>query len=155
MDGQRNTPNLTSGVSGADLKETMPTNLNPWNYKYIRQLVAEASELAKEQGLRPSLATEVVKTYAHSHRLNIPFLGDYLPEGWIRMYDFEPIFVDITGRGQPGDPAITAFEFYRRAQQHTKSESSVVLAYGVIEQGQTQALVAAYRKETNGTKSKT
>ena len=131
----------------------MPTNLNPWNYDYIRQLVAEASILAKEQGLRPSLATEVVKTYAHSHRLNIPFLGDYVPEGWVRVdYLIEPVFVDITGRGLPGDPAITAFEFYRRAQQHTKSESSVVLAYGVIEQGQTQALIATYRKESNANK---
>ena len=126
----------------------MPNHLNPWNYNYIRQLVAEASALAKEQGLRPALATEVVKTYVHSHRLNIPFLGDYIPEGWIRMYNF--VFIDLTGRVMPGESnAITSFEFFKRVEKHTQSGSSLVFGYGAIEQGQIQALVATYKKEAH------
>ena len=124
-------------------------NLNPWKYDYIRQLAEEATLLAERDGLRPVRATEIVKTYKRNHRLNIPNLGDYVPEGWTRV-DFliEPVFVDITGRGRPGEfTGITPFEFYKRAEEHTKGESSFVIGYGVIEAGQTQVLVAAYRKE--------
>lgn len=124
-------------------------NLNPWKYEYIRQLAEEATILARQEGLRPVLATEVVRTYKRNHRLNIPNLGDHVPEGWTRV-DFliEPVFVDITGISKPGESnAITPFEFFKRAEQHTKGESSFVVGYGVIETGQTQALVAAYRKD--------
>jgi len=126
--------------------------LNPWNYEYIRQLATEAAEIARERGLRPSLATEVVKTYRHSHRFNIPFLGDYVPDGWKRLEKIEPIFVDTTGRGQPGDPAITAFEFFRLVETSLKGKSISRIGYGVIEQGQTQALIATYKKESHGNK---
>ena len=124
-------------------------NLNPWKYEYIRQLAEEATILARQEGLRPVLATEVVRTYKRNHRLNIPNLGDHVPEGWTRV-DFliEPVFVDITGISKPGESnAITLFEFFKRAEQHTKGKSSFVVGYGVIETGQTQALVAAYRKD--------
>ena len=79
-------------------------NLNPWKYEYIRQLAEEATILARKEGLRPVLATEVARTYKRNHRLNIPNLGDYVPEGWTRV-DFliEPVFVDITGISKPGE----------------------------------------------------
>jgi hypothetical protein len=121
--------------------------INPWSYEYIRRLTDEATERAKEQSLRPALGKEVVATYKSSRRFNIPFLGDYTPDGWTRVdHLIRPIFVDTTGRGQPGDPAITSFEFFKRAETQLQTESSVVLAYGVIEQGQTQALVATYKR---------
>jgi hypothetical protein len=127
-------------------------NLNPWSYEYIRKMAEEATILARQEGLRPVLATEVVTTYKRNHRLNIPNLGDHIPEGWKRIdHLIEPVFVDITGRVRPGESnAITAFEFSKRAEQHTKGESSFVVGYGVIEMGQTQALVATYRKEADG-----
>jgi hypothetical protein len=125
-------------------------NLNPWSYAYIRQLAQEATEIAKRDGLRPALATEVVMTYRRNHRFNIPFLGDYVPEGWTRIeWLIEPVFVDTTGTQRVLDEAvsITQDEFFKRAEQHTKGESSFVIGYGVVEQGQTQVLVAAFRKE--------
>lgn len=126
-------------------------NLNPWSYTYIRQLAEEATILARQEGLRPTLATEIVKTYKHSHRLNIPNLGDYVPEGWTRV-DFieEPVFVDTTGIARPGEfNAITPYEFFKRVERHTQGDSAfgVGYGYGVIEMGQTQALVATFRKE--------
>lgn len=126
-------------------------NINPWKYEYIRQLAEESTILARQEGLRPALATEVIRTYKRNRRLNIPNLGDYVPEGWTRIdYLIEPVFVDITGIARPGEfTGITPAEFFKRAEQHTQDESSFVIGYGVIEAGQTQALVAAYRKEAH------
>lgn len=125
-------------------------NLNPWSYTYIQQVAEEASYLAMQQQLRPALAREVVKTYRHSHRFNIPFLGGYVHPEWQRIDEIiDPVFLDITGRALPGESnAITAFEFFKRAQEHTKTESSINLGYGVIEMGQTQVLIATYKTRT-------
>jgi hypothetical protein len=125
-------------------------NLNPWSYSYIRQLAEEATILARRDGLRPTLATEITRTYRRTHRLNIPNLGDYVPEGWTRIdHLIEPVFVDTTGVNKDRESiVISGNELYQRALQHTKGESSFVIGYGVIETGQTQALVAAYRRNT-------
>lgn len=126
-------------------------NLNPWSYTYIRKLAEEATILAQQEGLRPALAHEVVKNYRHSRRLNIPLLGEYLPEGWQRIKD-EPVFVDLTGKQEPGTRmAVTAFEVFRRAEDLCGKRT--VYGFGLIEQGQTQALLAIYRKETDGKKN--
>lgn len=125
-------------------------NINPWSYEYIRQLAQEATEFARRDGLRPALASEVVMTWRQRHRFNIPFLGDYVPQGWERIdWLIEPVLVDTTGRAVAGDPAITQAEFLIRAKQHTKGEEGFVVGYGVIEQGQFQVLVATYRKESD------
>jgi hypothetical protein len=123
--------------------------LNPWNYSYIRLLADEATTLARIQGLRPVLAHEITRSFKTSGRLNIPFLGDHVPEGWELVPDVEPVFV-VIGRGIYGD-LITPFEFVRRLE-----EDGSKYGYGVIERGQVQALVAAYqRKEINATDQET
>lgn len=130
------------------------TNINPWSYEYIRKTIEEATLLAKYDDLRPITSAEVVRTYKHSRRLNIPNLGDYVPEGWKRMdWMIEPVYVDITGRVRPGTGTqpISIAEFAKQVEQHTKGESSFVVGYGIIEMGQTQARIATYRKEENGT----
>lgn len=127
-------------------------NLNPWSYAYIRQLAQEATEIAKRDNLRPALASEVTKNFRSNRRFNIPFLGDYVPQGWERIdWLIEPVFMDTTGGAVPGDPAITHQEFFTRANQHTKGEEGFVIGYGVVEQGQTQVLIATYRKEAHET----
>jgi hypothetical protein len=131
-------------------------NLNPWSYAYIRQLAQEATEIAKRDNLRPALANEVTKTYRSNRRFNIPFLGDYVPQGWERIdWLIEPMFVDTTGKAIPGDPAITHHEFLKRVAQHIKSKEGFVIGYGVIEQGQTQVLIATYRRKEEHGKDQT
>ena len=126
----------------------MPENINPWPYSYIQQLAQEATYEAERQGLRPATAKEVIRNFKHSNRFNIPFLGDYIPEGWEEVVTGNLLFVDTTGRGAVGS-AITQFEFYKRAQ--ALASGSEVFGFGVVEQGQFQALVATYRrKESNG-----
>jgi hypothetical protein len=118
--------------------------LNPWTYNYIRKLADEAAFTAQKQGLRPVLAPEIIRSYRNSKRLNIPFLGDYVPAGWERTGEFG--FVDTTGRAAQGDSAMPAFEFFRRVEHISHQEGSDDLGFGVIEIGQTQALVARYHK---------
>ncbi len=65
------------------------------------------------------------------------------------MYDVEPVFVDTAGRNVLAGPAITQQDFFDSILQRTKIGSALEVGYGVIEQGQTQALVATYRKEAH------
>lgn len=115
-----------------------------WNYKYIRLLADEATERAKVSNLRPATLTEVVQNFKTSRRFNIPFLGDHIPDGWERLE--QEIFVDTTGCGKPGDPAITQFDFFMRTADLLKDANTDAYGYAVIEQGQTQALIATYRR---------
>ncbi len=120
-------------------------NPNPWSYKYIRTLAEEASERAMQKDLHPVLVSQVYATWKNARRFNIPFLGDYVPAGWTRIdEEIEPFFVDCSGRARPGvGTAITAYEFSRRVKTWIEQK----VAFGVIECGQTQALVAVYRKD--------
>jgi len=115
-----------------------------WNYKYIRLLADEATERAKISNLRPATLTEIVRNFKAHRRFNIPFVGDHIPDGWEQLE--EAIFVDTTGCGKPGDPAITQFEFFIRATELLKEADTNDYGYAVIEVGQVQALVVAYRK---------
>jgi hypothetical protein len=122
--------------------------LNPWSYAYIQQLAQEAAYNAQREGLRPALAAEVTRSYRLSKRLNIPFLGSHVPEGWERTGEIG--FVDTTGRAVQGDPAMPTFEFSRRVDAMPDKN----IGFGVIEIGQTQALVAIYtRKEEHAQES--
>jgi hypothetical protein len=120
-------------------------NPNPWSYKYIRALADEATVRSEQQGLQPAPVTRVLATWKNSRRFNIPFLGDYVPEGWEKVEEVEPLFVDCTGRARAGEfHAITQFEFFKRVEEWV--EKDLPYALGVIERGQTQVLVAVYRR---------
>ena len=117
--------------------------LNPWSYSYIRKLTDEATLLAQQAGLRPTLASEAAMNWRRSKRFNVPFIGNYVPEGWVR--GDEQFFVDTTGRAVPGSQAIPATEFYKKLIENTDP----TVGYGVIEMGQTQVTVVLYRKEAH------
>lgn len=116
------------------------STLNPWKYSYVRKLADEATFLAKTNNMRPILAKDAALNWRNSRRFNIPFLGDYVPEGWTHIKEIA--FVDITGTAKSGERALTADEFYALI-----TKQAINVGLGVIEMGQTQALVVAYRKE--------
>jgi hypothetical protein len=122
----------------------MPVILNPWSYSYIRKLADKAAYEAEHQGLYPTPAKKATMNYRTSRRFNIPFLGDYIPAGWERTGEIG--FVDTTGGAEQGDQAMPAFEFNRRIEKMLKDERNGDIGFGVIEIGQTQALVAVYRQ---------
>lgn len=119
----------------------MPKNLNPWPYTYIRQRADQATIEAKQQGLRPTLANEAVRNFHTSGRFNIPFLGDYIPDGWEK--NGATFFVDITGTATPGDdPILTQQEFFTIIGKRGDG-----VGYGVTEHGQFMAVIETYKRK--------
>ena len=124
----------------------MTPNLNPWPYSYVLKRIQQATEEARQQGLRIVLAREAVISWRQRSRFNIPFLGEHVPAGWSEVTGWA-VYVDTTGRGRPGNPTVlTQPEFFQRALEYSTRKKETY-GFGVIEQGQYQVLVALYRKE--------
>jgi hypothetical protein len=119
----------------------MPIPLNPWSYRYIRKLADEATLLAKIENLSPIMADKALMNWRLNRRFNVPFLGDYVPEGWVMVDEIG--FVNTAGTVIGRNIGMTTAEFHDHIKQHTD------LGLGVIEMGQTQVLVASYRKEAH------
>ena len=66
-----------------------------------------------------------------------PSVGDYVAPGWERTAN--SFFVDSSGFGQSGEPALTAREFLAQIKPG--------YGYAIIEEGQFQVKVAEYKKE--------
>lgn len=128
----------------------MPINLNPWTFAYIRKLVDEATFLARQNDLSPTLADVAAMNWRNTKRFNIPFLGDYIPTEWERTDD-EPLFVDSTGRGKFDGLVIGQPDLYQRII----NQAGNPIAFGVIEMAQLVVLVATYRRKESNVKSKT
>lgn len=108
----------------------------------IRQEAQEAGEYARQNGYVPLLVTEASlsrakKAWREGRRpdMNIPYIGDYVPKGYRKVG--HPLFVDTTGRGAPDEPALTVEQFLNSLKPG--------LAYAIVEAGQFQAYVQAFR----------
>ena len=65
----------------------------------------------------------------------IPHIGDYRPKGW-KLVD--TLFVDSSGLGSEGEPAMTFSQFVAR--------SKLGFGYAIIEAGQFQVRIAGFRR---------
>ena len=65
----------------------------------------------------------------------IPHLGDYEPEGWVAGRE---LFVDSSGLGEPGEPALTWSEFCDELVEGR--------AYAIFEAGQFQVRVREFTR---------
>ena len=84
----------------------------------------------------------------------IPFLGDYVPNGYERVHvgetfgdnygygtaDHAYLFVDSSGFGERGELAMTVSQFAEFVQRHPG------YGYGIIEAGQFQIVLGVYRR---------
>lgn len=108
--------------------------------EYIRQLAEEAGVYAEGMGKKPWV-------YHPSNTVEAPFpfpnLGDYVPEGWELV---ERHFVDSSGFGQPGEPALTAPEFARIVEERNDRYGDQV-GWGVVEVGQFQVYVGEFHRK--------
>lgn len=111
----------------------------------IREISREAAEQAAQEGLRPFVyfTTSEVDEF---DRFPFPFLGDYSPPGWELS---ETYFVDSSGYGLPGEPALTAEQFRdtiraRLAEEAEKGGEGQTLGWAVAEAGQFQVYVGEY-----------
>lgn len=94
----------------------------------IRQVATEAGKKAKRQGLKPWVCKD-----KNSKPTSIPFLGDYVPNGWAIVDSY---FVDSSGFGSPGESALTQEAFFARMK--------VGRGYAVIEAGEFQVYVGEF-----------
>jgi hypothetical protein len=99
----------------------------------LGQIIAMNDEIAQEarrKGLEPKLAQ------ADGQIEDIPNLGYYTPEGWDRV---ETFFVDKTGWGQAGEPALTQAAFMAKVKEGR--------GYAIVEEGEMQVYVGEFIKE--------
>lgn len=67
--------------------------------------------------------------------LKIPNIGDYRPKGWELV---GTLFVDSSGWGSPGEPALTQDQFMNRMKAG--------MGYAVIKAGEFQVYVGEFKK---------
>ena len=102
----------------------------------IRDISAKAARKAARAHKVPLTVEQDDLNNTHflwEHLRAMPFIGDYVPKGYKRVQVF---FVDATGFGEPGEPALTQGEFLRKVRAGH--------AYAIIEAGQFQVYVGEY-----------
>lgn len=102
-----------------------------WGTSTINDIQHQAAVKAMAYGKKPQPAGS-----------EIPFLGNYLPNGWTLV---ETRLVDSTGLGSSYEPAMTQSAFLRWAEQVQKQDPTA--GFGVYEQGQFQVLVGYYSQQ--------
>lgn len=111
----------------------------------IRELSESAARRARRARKEPWEATPEALEKARNGDISavkIPFLGNYSPMGWHRERDKDgdaiSFFVDITGLGHPGEPALTMAQFIAKMKPG--------FGYALIEQGQFQGYVGVFAR---------
>lgn len=94
----------------------------------IRALATEEGRKAEKGRLKPWVCKD-----KGIHPKNIPFLGDYVPEGWAVVDSY---FVDSSGSGGLWERALTQEQFFDKLK--------VGRGYAVIEAGEFQVYVGEF-----------
>jgi len=108
----------------------------------IRALSAEQAERAAEEELTPFVPFNVEEVESWD-RFPFPNIGDYTPPGWERVEGAE-WFVDKTGWGSEGEPALTVRGFQAALVEYVRENPRH--GYAITEEGQFQVYVTAFRK---------
>ena len=101
-----------------------------YSLETIRSMNRERAKEAREEGKKPMIYSGVPEDLR-----NIPNIGDYRPKGWKLV---ETYFVDSSGFGSPGEPALTFDEFVEKAKEGK--------GYAIIEAGQFQVQIGEFEK---------
>ncbi len=109
--------------------------------EYIQQLNREAGEHAAQENLSPYVYWDESEL-DQSEGFPFPFIGDLEPEGWTEV---ERHFVDSSGFGEDGEPALSAGQFVTLIRE--RIASGKVTAWAIVECGQFQVYVAEYHKD--------
>ena len=112
--------------------------------EYRRTLQMEAAQEAEQAGLTP----HVFATHSEVDEappFPIPFIGDYEPEGWVKRDEH---FVDSSGFGEPGEPALTGEQFieliHDRMREH--ADEGNMPGWAITEVGQFQVYVGEFTR---------
>ncbi len=107
---------------------------------YIKEINRERAQEAAAEGLEPFVYynTDEVRDL-----IPFPFahIGDHRPEGWELV---ESHFVDSSGLGSPGEPALTANQFVELVEERIAANPGT--GWAIIEAGQFQVYVGEFRR---------
>jgi hypothetical protein len=124
------------------------------------QIVNEAdrhARKAKRHGKQPHFLSALGDDAVRRECARIPFLGDYVPNGYERLHvgetfgdhhgsgtaDHAYLLVDSSGFGGRGELAMTVSQFAEFVQRHPG------YGYGIIEAGQFQIVLGVYQVKAN------
>ncbi len=100
----------------------------------IRSIASKFARKARRLGTRPLVIRSRDNLIAlRGGTKKIPFLGDYVPEGF---YLEEELFVDSSGFGRPGEAAMTQEQFLDKLE--------IGKGYAIREAGEFQVYVGVY-----------
>lgn len=101
----------------------------------IVQMSREAAAKAAKRNLVPLRVEQEDMDNLRHYLRYMPFLGDYVPEGY-ELYD--EYFVDSSGFGQEGEPALTQEQFFAKVKAGKY--------YAIVESGEFQVVIGEYRR---------
>ena len=103
----------------------------------------EAADRAREEGLPPWVPwdeAEIHRVLRGGDGNTVPFIGDHVPEGW-ELVDTH--FVDTSGFGSPGEPALPIGSFIRIAKGGLKNARG----WASISHGQFQVYIGEFKQD--------
>ena len=106
----------------------------------IHALEREQAKKAAAQKKRPYVFHDLGDL--EQRPLPIPNLGSYRPAGWVLE---EELFVDHSGVGAPGEPALTQDQFFAKVRQDILSKNTY--GYAIISVGPFQLYVGRFKKK--------
>jgi len=107
----------------------------------IREISSKYARKAKRLGTKPLVMTETIIAGLKSGkgRRRIPFLGDYVPEGF---HLIDTLFVDSSGWGTSHEAALTQEQFL--------ASLKVGRGYAIVEAGEFQVYVGVFGVNSMG-----
>lgn len=108
----------------------------------IQRLSDEQAENAARLGKQPYVPYTPGEILDWSRRCPIPNLGSYRPAGWEICPEADWWFVDKSGWGADGEPALTVRQFAEQAHDWALTHPSD--GYAIVEEGQFQVWIAPF-----------
>ena len=116
------------------------------DFSAIVEIRKEAAETAESEGLTPLSILGFDPASPLEFIRRIPFLGDYIPQGWEHAKNIPDLFVDSTGLGGAGEPALSIKEFTGRLLDFWKSGEN--WGFGIFESGEFQVYIRVYKPDS-------
>ena len=111
-----------------------------WSLEVINYLNGEAAREAKRKQKGPTVPT--LDEIDNFPPFPFPHLGPFVPEGWEQVEDAN-WFVDSSGWGRDDEPALSVRRFKNELRAYVEEHPDH--GFGIIEAGQFQLYVAAFR----------
>ena len=116
-----------------------------WSLETINYLNSRAARAAQRKTKEPTVPTlEEIEAFPP---FPFPHLGPFVPPGWERVED-AVWFVDSSGWGRNDEPALSVEQLKNELRQYVADNPDH--GFGIIEAGQFQCYVAAYRPVAAG-----